>query len=238
VEYGGVKKLYDHVRILGEMGIDSAIIQAKRGFRPTWFKSRDVRVAYAPVPVSQADLLVFPEMMGAKLATAAPGIPRLSLNQNAHYTFEPNNQLPSHPYHLTKDLIGILAVSEHTQQFLTQAFPSQRVWRFRVGVDIDIFRPLPHKERIICYMPRKRPRDVASVLGLLTERGSLHGWQLRPLDGLTETQVATELGRASIFLSFSEGARYRRSRLWPLAPWLSGILASGRKSTWAPNRRW
>jgi hypothetical protein len=202
--YGGVKKLYDHVRILGGLGISASIIQAKPGFRPTWFDSSDVDIRYAPVTVTNKDVLAFPEMMGAKLASVAPGVPRLSVNQNAHYTFDPRSPTSAHPYILAEGLLGILAVSDHTERFLKHAFPTRRIWRFRVSVDVDTFKPLPVKERVICYMPRKRARDVASVIGLLTTRGSLSGWELRRLDGMTEGEVAKELGRASIFLSFSE----------------------------------
>jgi glycosyltransferase involved in cell wall biosynthesis len=52
-------------------------------------------------------------------------------------------------------------------------------------------------------MPRKRPCDAASVLGLLKLRSALDGWDIVAIDGRSEAETADLLRTAKLFLSFS-----------------------------------
>ena len=52
-------------------------------------------------------------------------------------------------------------------------------------------------------MTRKRPGQVAQVLGALHSRASLAGWDLVHLDGLSQRAVADALATCRLFLSFS-----------------------------------
>ena len=52
-------------------------------------------------------------------------------------------------------------------------------------------------------MPRRGADDADLTLRLLAARGSLAGWELVPVRGISAQGVAAELRRASIFLSVS-----------------------------------
>lgn len=221
---GGVKKFYDHVRCLNNARMPAAVIQARAGFRPTWFPADDVPVVHAPVQLTSLDLLVVPEISNAELPLLAPGIPKVSLVQNPHLMFPPHTGA-AHPYHRTDDLVGVLAVSEHARMMLEQSFSDLPVWRFYVSVDSTRFAPRSDtRSRAICYMPRKRARDIDCVLGILQSRGSLDDWSLRPLDGCTEAEVAEALSDCAIFLSFSD---QEGCPLPPLEAMASGALVVG-----------
>ena len=54
----------------------------------------------------------------------------------------------------------------------------------------------------MAFMPRKNAADVVQVLNLLKFRGALRGFELAPIHGQPERQVAAVLGEALVFLSF------------------------------------
>jgi len=53
-------------------------------------------------------------------------------------------------------------------------------------------------------MPRKRLKELNQILHILESRGSLDGWELLPIDGATEAEVAGYLGGAAIFIALNE----------------------------------
>jgi glycosyltransferase involved in cell wall biosynthesis len=73
-------------------------------------------------------------------------------------------------------------------------------------------------------MPRKNAQDVVQVLNLLRGRGALSGWDLVPIDGVPEAEVAKRLGECAVFLSFGhpEGCP-----LPPLEAMASGCVVVG-----------
>jgi hypothetical protein len=203
VPFGGVKKIYDHVRTLNDAGFSAAVVQARAKSRPTWFHSEGVPLVQAPLTVSSADLLVIPECYGEKLRTIAPGVPRISLNQSPHYTFLPIRFFAPHPYSVTSDLLGVLAVSDNLTSVLAYAFPQLRVWRFVASVDTEVFSQRSGgRQRRICYVPGKRHGSITAVFSILTARGVLRGWEVQALQGLSEAGIARALSTAAVFLSF------------------------------------
>src|SRR4051812_13638031 len=106
IPMGGVKVLYNQVDLLTEAGVDAAIVHSRRGFRCTWFPNQ-TRVVHPTFVVNDQDLLVFPEAKAAKLDTVAPGVGKVVVNQNAHYTFDGLDWRRSYPYLQAKDLLGV-----------------------------------------------------------------------------------------------------------------------------------
>ena len=200
---GGVKKIYDHVDVLNAAGIDAAVVHAKRGFRPNWFPNQ-TRIVYAPVKVTDRDFLAVPEYFGDGLVSIVPGIRRISFNQNAYQTFR-NVDGPEHPYNACEDLRAAAVISEDSERYVRQGWPQLRIRRVWLGLDPAVWYAADQpKARRIAYMPRRRWDLMAQVLGLLQARGSLHGWELVPLHGLPQPEVARELRECSLFLSSSE----------------------------------
>jgi hypothetical protein len=200
---GGVQKLHNHVEILSDAGIDSAIINPPN-FTPWWFANR-ARIVRPPVMLKRGDLLAIPEVYGDALRNIAPGFPRVSVNQNSFYTFENVSRIDEHPYRSCPSLLGVLTVSQHDHDYLVNTFPGLYVHRVFLSIDPDLFgfAEQPRLKKI-AYMPRKRRQLANQIIGSLHARGALTGWTLEHVSGLSHPQVSELLGSSQLFLSFSQ----------------------------------
>ena len=202
--FGGVVTLYRHVDMLNSIGRPAKIVHGLRGFRCTWFEN-DTPIVYPPFEVSDRDLIVVPEVLSPRLGAMAPGVPKVSFNQNAYMTHLETSLTEPHAYQTSADLLGVMCVSEDNRRYLAYAFPGVDVQRvFYSYGDIDFSAPAAPKLKQIAYMPRKRKHDAHAVLSVLRARGALDGWDLVAIDGLERKQVAETLKRSALFLSFSE----------------------------------
>jgi len=129
-------------------------------------------------------------------------------NQGPYYTF---NHIPfpgGRPRALYTDVdnvFGIRTVSADGAALLRYTFPTIPVHLARSVIDGRRFHPGGSaRSRRIAYVPRRRPHDRDQLLHTLHARGVLDGWELVPIEGRTEDQVADLMRDAAIFLSFSE----------------------------------
>ena len=204
---GGVRTIYRHVDALNDAGFDAAVLHTRRGFRCRWF-ANSTRVAYPPLELTSADLLVVPEQYTSdQLNRLAPGIAKVVGNQNAYRSFRAAagaNDHVSNPYTSSSDVIGAFVVSEDNRAYLSYAFPDLDVGHIRQRIDRDIFYPdLANRRQQIAVMPRKRPDDYRQVLGMLVSRGALGGWTIVELTDMSETEVATALRESVLFISLN-----------------------------------
>ncbi len=96
-----------------------------------------------------------------------------------------------------------LAVSDAIHTFLERAcHPGFPLHDVPVQIE-DWFRPA-HKEKRIALMPRRRREDLLGAVQLVRRSGRLGDWEIVLIDGMTQQQVADELGRAAIFLFGAE----------------------------------
>ena len=148
------------------------------------------------------DYLVLPEFYGTSMRRCTFGAQLLVFNQNAHYTFN-GAQLEGGIAEMiyAHDLAGVLAVSRHTFDYLSYAFGSARIHLTPNGVDTSVFYPGGDKRRQIAYMPRKLPHHLLQVVQLLGARGALDGWALRPIEAMSEADVAQALRESAFFIS-------------------------------------
>lgn len=153
--------------------------------------------------LNSTDILVLPEYVGKALRPCGFGSKLMVFNQNAHYTFNGfSHSDDSSEFIYRGHLLGALAVSQHTFDYLKLAFPDLRVLLTPNGVDGDTFFPGDaRKKKQIAFMPRKLPGSIVQVLQILQGRGALKGWDLYPIDGLAEVDVARVLRESAIFLS-------------------------------------
>jgi glycosyltransferase involved in cell wall biosynthesis len=221
---GGIRRLYRHVDVLCRHGFDAFILHDTPGFRCIWFENSTPVLARSAMTLNSNDFLVVPEVLGPGVASIAPGVPKVIFNQNAYLTFA---GYPAHglagPYpYQHPDVVAVFCVSEDNAAYLRYAFPKLPLFRLRYGID-PLFSP-HSKRRAIAYMPRKNAADVVQVLNLLRIRGALRGWELVPIDGLNEAQVAERLSNCTVFLSFGhpEGCP-----LPPLEAMASGCVLVG-----------
>jgi hypothetical protein len=154
-------------------------------------------------PIGSGDVVVVPEMFGPRLAKIAPGTPKVIFNQNAYLTFKRYPQdarAVRFPYRHS-DVVATFIISEDSRGFLEYAFPGITVHRVRWSIDSRIFHPGEQKAQRISYMTRRGGDDALRVLATLAARGSLGRYEISPIEGLDEDQVATSLRETLVFLS-------------------------------------
>jgi hypothetical protein len=201
--------------------------RVERRLRPQPVARERIHLARPPeLALSDDDVLVVPEGFGPRLAEIAPGIRKVIFNQNAYRTFHgypPDIDSHSVPYR-SPDVALTIVISEDNRRYLTSAFPDVEIRRIHYEYDPARFPFRDNKRRIVSYMPRKNPFDAEQVLLLLRLSGSLNGWDVAAIDGLSERETAAVLGDSSVFLSFGhpEGCP-----LPPAEAMLSGAIVVG-----------
>ena len=201
---GGLRKLYHHVDLLNASGFLTFVLHQTVGFRSNQFQNQTA-ICYSPqTPLTPLDVLVLPEVVGPRLATIAPGVPRVIFNQNAYYTFKgyglEADDLET-PYR-AREVLATLVVSEDSRQYLSYAFPGHRVFRIHNAIDQALFHNRDQKRPCLAFMPRKNREDAVQVINLLKCRGALAGFDLLAIENQTEAAAAQRMRQSMVFLSF------------------------------------
>ncbi len=201
---GGTRVLYRHVDILRAAEIPATVLHQKADFRYTWFASDTPVTHVAATPLGPEDLLVVPELDVDVLVRRGVYPRHVVLNQNGYLTWDHDPEAVAAHYRSNQRPLAIVAVSEHTAEFVRFAFPHLDVRQANLSVDPDRFAPAEEEPPPrIAYMPRRGAADAAMVLRMLEARDRLRGWEVRALSGLTEDQVAAELRNTRVFLAVS-----------------------------------
>lgn len=202
---GGIKVIYNYVEHLVALGHDARVWHGTPGFRyPNWTSSAPVDTGMS-LDFTAGDVLVMPETGGGRWSFLNPDVPHVMLCQGMDFVFADAQ--------FTSDVVGdypgwpqatcVLGVSDAIVTFLEYAcavgFPIHHV-----PVQIEPwFVPLD-KERRIALMPRRRREDLLGAVQLVRRSGRLRDWEIVLIDGMTQAQVAEELGRSAIFLFGAE----------------------------------
>jgi glycosyltransferase involved in cell wall biosynthesis len=203
---GGVRTIYQHVDILNSMGIEAFVLHHRRGFFCKWFEHQTKVLAASEVTLISTDILVIPELYVSYAKELRVG--RLIIfNQGAYQSFKGRQSVSGWRSCVEGGkLEAILAVSLDNEDYIRYTFPTVRTERVRNSIDSRVFYPsegLP--DRRIAVMPRRRGKELCThVLGLLTLRGALNGWEVINIDNCSQEETAELLRTSAIFLSFSE----------------------------------
>lgn len=202
---GGIKVIYNYVEHLTALGYDASVWHGTPGFSYAgWSSSAPVETGRS-LPFSRGDVLVMPETGGGKWSFLNPDVPHVMLCQGMDFVFADAS--------FTDDVLGdypgwpqatcVLGVSEAIVTFLERAcapgFPIHHV-----PVEIEPYFVPVAKKRQIALMPRRRREDLLGAVQLLRRSGRLGDWRIVEIDGMTQQQVAEELGRSAIFLFGAE----------------------------------
>jgi glycosyltransferase involved in cell wall biosynthesis len=194
---GGVRAIYRHVDLLGEAGIDAAVLHHRPGFACRWFEHSTRVVDARTAMLSPRDVLVVPEIYGPYFDRLPEGPRLVAFNQNAYLTFArlaPRQELSYRRFE------AAMTVSRDSADYLRFAFPGLDVAVVPNSIDADLFHPgdgLP--PRRLAMMPRKRREEADQILRLLGAR--LDGWEVAEIDGRPEVEVARLLRESPIFLA-------------------------------------
>ena len=202
---GGIKVIYRYVEHLCALGYDARVWHGASGFAyESWGSTAPVDTG-TELPFEAGDVLVMPETGGSKWAFLSQGQPVVMLCQGMDFVFAGSDFLTDEPgsYPGWPQATAAIAVSDAIHTFLDRAchegFPLHEV---PVQIE-DWFQPAV-KERRIALMPRRRREDLLGAVQLVRRSGRLGDWQIVLIDGMTQQQVAEELGRAAIFLFGAE----------------------------------
>lgn len=203
---GGVRVIYRHVDILNKLGFSAAVLHEPENVNLTWFK-HSTRVESAKnLRFASNDILVLPEFYGPFLHTLPDEMAKVVFNQGAYHTFDCldlDGTAPGAPYLGVANLRGVVTVSDDSRRLLELAFPQFRVHVTRNVLDPKVFFPsLRPRRRAIAYVPTRRQQELEQFLHILRARQL--GWELMPIRGMSEQEVADTLRSVSIFLSLSE----------------------------------
>lgn len=231
---GGVRKIYNFVDILREMGLEAFVLHAEWGNKCDWFHSNTPVIymaspygslsgmdeneeAYSLPPFNEEDLLVIPEVFAPQVvpSLAQWNMKAIIFNQGIFNTFR-HVSLPLAPFsadsredavsllYLNDHILGTLVVSEYSKQYLESVSPNLAVYYIRNSINKKFFYYQHEKKKQIAYMPRKNIEDALHVITMIRERGMLKEWSFYPIEGVSESRVGEILRESALFLSFSE----------------------------------
>ena len=203
---GGVRTIYRSVDLLNAAGMPAAVVHARKGFRCGWFDN-STSVVYPPFRVGTRDVLVPPAYLYFRVPGLAPGVRKVIFNQNAYRTFRysPAGAASLGASLNNSDVFGMLVVSEDNERYLEHAFPGVAIARMHHWIDPAVFHvDVSARRRKIAVMPRKRRDEFEQLVGILTARRALVGWELEVLEGRPEGDVAARLRESVLFISLSK----------------------------------
>jgi len=229
---GGEKHSYEHVDLLNASGYDAYALHTREGFRLSWFENETRTIhleAFWNIYDKDRDYIVLPEPLGA-LAFAAPGR-RVIFNKNLYLGYASLGLFRQARYPFdSKNVVGVLSVSDHNLEHLRLAFPGASLFRMYAFIDCDLFdfRPLAQKrKRIVCTT--KAPEDVAVLYHTLFARSAAGLNQIADyewvfLRSLSEADTARLLRESLMVISLSTHEGLPRVVLEAMA---SGCLVVG-----------
>jgi hypothetical protein len=202
---GGIKVIYNYVEHLVALGHDAKVWHGTPGFRyPSWPSTAPVDTGLE-LSFVKGDVLVMPETGGSKWSFLNPDVPHVMLCQGMDFVFADADFLRDVPgdYPGWPQATCALGVSDAITTFLQRAcapgFPIHQV-----PVEIEGYFVPQAKEKRIALMPRRRREDLLGAVQLIRRSGRLRDWEIVLIDGMTQAQVADELGRSAIFLFGAE----------------------------------
>ncbi len=202
---GGIKVIYRYVEHLCALGYDARVWHGTPGFAyESWGSTAPVDTG-AELDFAAGDVLVMPETGGSKWSFLSQGQPVVMLCQGMDFVFANSDFLVDEPgaYPGWPQASAAITVSDAIHAFLERAcHPGFPIHNVPVQIE-DWFQPA-EKEKRIALMPRRRREDLLGAVQLVRRSGRLGDWEIVLIDGMTQQQVAEELGRAAIFLFGAE----------------------------------
>jgi hypothetical protein len=228
---GGIAVIYDVVSLLNGAGYDAAIVHnapsagypdyptpvpafytrrmrdvywrysgLKTKFRLMWERWTSGKRQLKPITFLPSDVIVAPEFQLAEAIEAFDGWPIVVFVQNPFSlmaSYHRASQRGFVPQRSVKFWLGIADVCR-THLSILGLEPSAF---FPVSMKPHEFPFQQEKQKLITYMPRKRPIEAMLISEALKRRGNLQGYQIEALDNIPRSAVAEKLKDSRIFIS-------------------------------------
>ena len=163
-------------------------------------KRRELAQSLKSIEVSDEDVLVVPEILISTALIAFPNNPKVLLAQGpflhreSHFEAVKRGLNPAGSFFFA---IGIADISDETFALLGL----DRTARVPVSMHPDRFEFGHKKERLITYMPRRRPAEAELIASALRRRGNIADYRVEAIDGMPMAQVAGSLTKSLVFIS-------------------------------------
>jgi len=166
---GGVRIIYGMVEALNKVGLDAAVWQGLEGNSSRWFRHDAPVVTGLERRLNPGDVLVMPELGGARYRHLVDEARVVILNQAHFYTMFGARweQTDPHPYPGWPNAVGAICTSAAIEHYLQALVPSDfPVWPVPVYVANEMFVDSPKKKQV-AFMLSRRSADIAGLLTLI-----------------------------------------------------------------------
>ena len=220
---GGIKQIFALADTLCAQGFEAVVFE-EQGRRPEWFASHAPVVGQGIFAPRADGVLVLPEDQPQILEVFKTWPQRkVVYSQNHFYGSLSLEKVGGFAdYGVTDGLCCSLTTFEH----MKWRHPSVRAHLVLNGIDRAKFAPTAApKEKIIAYMPRKRPVEAAFIKDIFRYTyPECDAWQWHAIDNVSESEAAVVMSRAGVFLALS---RLESLGLSPLEAMASGCIVAG-----------
>jgi glycosyltransferase involved in cell wall biosynthesis len=200
----GTGMLYEHVRLLRELGHDARVLHHHAPYRPAW-RELEVPVHYLDEPgfsASSTDVVVVPEVLAGSEAVRRHPWRRVVFVQGSFLIVGGLNGFPDYP---AAGYEAAMAVLPHVAHVVERHFglPAEVVPPF-VAPYFFAGEPLPRERNVLLavkegYRLAGVPDGAIARLLLERETARRPDWSLVPLTGMTHREVARSM-QTSLFL--------------------------------------
>lgn len=231
---GGVGLLYDHVRIMNELGFPAVVLHQKEGFKVSWLGERaeGVPIEYlqdGSLQVNMEDFFFIPEgFPNVMQMLQEQGVPakKIVFCQNWYYIL--NALQPGQ----TWQSLGIgdcLSVSQWQTNYIQAIMRGMRCKNVVGSIDPEVFFPpesmLDKKPVVAFYPSRDGGTKAANVIKTFYLLFPHFKWiQFRQLGGMPTEDYAAVLRESAFYVHFDEYSSWGTA---PIEAWRSGCLLAG-----------
>lgn len=203
---GGRRVTYRHVETLTNNGYEAFVWLPKGGtYEPGEgpFDSSAQLVFEDKLKLDSTDMVIVPQAF-AQVAPGdpAPGCHKAILNQGHFLTF-----LFGFDYPRWDPEPEMWVVSEESYRVMRRVqskLPISGLAYIPQVIDTDLFYPRDRRQQKVSWMPRKRPLDSTLLQAIFSSDQRFNDVEVTPLSGLSEYEVANELGRTSVFVALGQ----------------------------------
>jgi len=218
---GGIKVTFQMAATLRRLGYDAVIYEQTKS-PPKWFEN-DLPVFGKEIFRSTpAQVLVMPEGQLGIFRTFAPWRQRKVVYcQNHFYAAQGVNSVGGYA---DFGVSHILCGGRTIYDYCRHRHPNLPAYIVPNGIDPRRFHPRPKRE-CIAFIPRKRKVEAVYIRDLFRHNyPEFRDIEWRPLDGVSEQDIADGLGGASVFLALHRLASQPLTGLEAMA---SGCVVAG-----------